>query len=161
MFVPLPFLGPLSFHIRRQLQRVLHSSYPQLEFRFVFQNKNTLATLFPFKDKIPRELQSFVVYKYECCCSATYIGMTTCNLFKRVAEHRGISPRTGNKLASQPYSAIREHSLKHHHPIEPERFNILRAAQTEHSLRIFEALHIKFDKPSLNRQMDLDQLLIM
>ena len=106
-------------------------------------------------------LQPFVVYKYECCCSATYIGMTTCNLFKRVAEHRGISPRTGNKLASQPYSAIREHSLKHHHPIELKRFNILRTAQTEHSLRIFEALHIKYDKPSLNRQMDLDQLLIV
>ena len=43
---------------------------------------------FSNKDKIPQELQSYVVYKFKCgCCGATYIGETSRHLPTRIKEH--------------------------------------------------------------------------
>jgi hypothetical protein len=56
--------------IRSQLQKFLSSAYPHISLcRF--------SNLFPFKDKIPCELRSHVVYLYKCqCCGALYVGQT-------------------------------------------------------------------------------------
>ena len=156
----LPFLGPLSYHTKNQLTKLLNRTYPQLNLQFIFTNKQTIGSLFPYKDKIPSHLQSFVVYKYTCRCSAAeYIGQTMCNFAKRVAEHRGVSERTGARLGDPPYSAIREHARKNHHDIDPDNFTIIGTARNRQSLNILESLHIKFKKPTLNRQLDTENLI--
>ena len=159
IYISLPFLGPLSFHTRKLLSKLLSTAYPQLSIKFIFTNKFTIGSLFPFKDKIPPLLQSFVIYEYRCRCSATYVGKTSCNLGKHVAEHRGLSERTDKERGSKQHSSIREHAHKYRHNIEPESFSIIGTANSPHALDILEMLHIKFRKPSLNLQTDTDRLI--
>ena len=73
-------------------------------------NKNSIGSLFRFKDHLHLNMLSSVVYKYSCaqCASGTYVGSTTRALHMRIAEHRGRSFRTG-KLVQSPKSSIREH----------------------------------------------------
>ena len=115
--------------------------------------------LFPYKDKIPKFLQSYVIYEYSCRCSASYVGQTTGNLGKRIAEHKGISERTSKVRGTQLHSAIRDHSEKYHHPIDPESFKVIGTAKNDTSLDILEMLHIKFRRPSLNLQTDTEKLI--
>ena len=160
IYISLPYLGSFSYHLKKFLHKLLSHAYPQLDLQFVFTNKKTIGSLFTYKDKIPRDLQSFVVYQYNCSCSAaSYIGQTTCNLAKRIAQHRGLSERTGARLDSSPYSAIREHACKYHHEIDPEAFRILSTAKDRQTLNILESLHIKLKQPTLNRQLDTEMLI--
>ena len=160
LYVPLPFLGPLSYNIRNQLNKLLTPAYPQLTIKYVFTNKLTIGSLFPFKDKIPRPLQSFVIYSYKCRCSATYVGKTTCNLAKRIAEHRGVSARTGTDLPSKTYSAIREHAEAKGHPIDPDAFSVIGTARTKGALASLESIQIKLIRPNLNTQTDAEVLIL-
>ena len=65
---------------------------------------------FKFKDKMPDSIQSSVIYNFTCNrCNAVYIGKTSRYLSTRIAEHMGISFRTGLTLTSQPFSQISNH----------------------------------------------------
>ena len=100
-----------------------------------------------------------MVYENRYRCSASYVGRTTCNLGKRIAEHRGISERTSKVRGDQQYSAIRDHAEKYNHPIDPEAFRVIGTAKNTSSLDILEMLHIKFKRPSLNLQTDTEKLI--
>ena len=153
LYVKLPFLGPFSYHIRNLLTKSINPSYPQLDIRYVFTNNNTISTLFPFKDKIPDKLQSFVCYHYKCIiCKNDYVGITTCNLGKRIAEHAGVSERTGKEKATITNSAIFQHRQRTRHPIQETSFKIIGRARTEQELLTLEALKIRSISPKLNIQ---------
>jgi hypothetical protein len=82
----LPFTGHHGLHIRSQLQKFLSSSYPLISLRVVFRPSFRLSNFFPFKDKIPCELRSHVVYLYKCqCCGALYVGQTRRHIYTRVS----------------------------------------------------------------------------
>ena len=86
---------------------------------------------------------------YKCSqCSETYIGETTRHLATRVAEHRGVSARTGKFLCKQPNSNIFAHYLKTDHEIVKDDFKIL-CSDSQH-LKISESLLIHQNKPKLN-----------
>ena len=83
MFIKMEYLGPLSFHLRKNLRKLLVPCYPQIDFRFIFTNSNTIKNLFPYKDRIPDLLQSNVIYQYDCIrCNSdvSYIGQTSCRI---------------------------------------------------------------------------------
>ena len=150
----LPFLGPLSYHTRNSLQKVLTATYPQLDIRYVFTNTRTIASLFPFKDRIPDKLQSYVYYHYQCViCKNDYVGITTCNLGKRIAEHQGVSERTGKRKQDVINSAIYEHRKQTRHPIQDAAFKIIGRSRTKNELLTLEALKIHTMKPKLNQQL--------
>ena len=161
LYVSLPYLGPLSYNIRNQLTKLLSPSYPQLSIRYVFTNKSTIGSLFPYKDKIPLPLQSFVIYRYTCCCSATYVGKTTCNLAKRIAEHIGVSERTGMEKGTKQFSAIRDHAELKNHRINPDAFDVIGSARSKAALAILESIQIKLSQPTLNVQSDTAKLYIV
>ena len=153
VYIKLPFLGPFSYHTRKLLQKLLNPAYPQLDVRYVFTNNRTISTLFPFKDRVPDVLQSFVCYQYSCIiCRNDYVGITTCNLGKRIAEHKGVSERTGRRKNNDVNSAIFEHSMETRHPIQDNRFKIIGRARTKNELLTLEALKIQSLKPKLNVQ---------
>ena len=63
-----------------------------------FRNKNFIIKLvlnsfkiknyFAYKDPIPNDLKSFLVYKFTCAsCSSSYIGETCCHFKTRIEEH--------------------------------------------------------------------------
>ena len=65
----------------------------------VFKNQINLSNVFRFKDRLPYELMSYVVYKSQCGrCNAFYYGETDRHLKIRSGEHIGISPLTFKKV---------------------------------------------------------------
>ena len=99
------------------------------------------------KDPIPRDLKSCVVYKFCCAsCNACYVGQTIRHLKQRMHEHL-----LGDKNS---------HVYKHIHSnaqckesANNERFSFIDTDSTEYKIKIKEAMHIKWLRPSLNHQV--------
>ena len=65
----------------------------------MFKSQNKLAKAFRFKDRIPKELTSGVVYKFQCgLYNESYYGECVRQLNVRIGEHIGISPLTRKKV---------------------------------------------------------------
>ena len=125
----LPFTGHHGLQIRSQLQKFLSSAYPHISLRVVFRLSFRLSNFFPFKDKIPCELRSHVVYLYKCkCCGALYVGQTRRHIHTRISEHMGVSHLTGNKRSVSTMSGILAHIQTTKHHISPSDFKILSTA---------------------------------
>ena len=92
--------------------------------------------------------RSRVVYKFSCAgCSACYVGETNRHLITRVREH----------LSSDKNSHIFQHingSEACRSLCSEDCFSILDTASTPFQLKIKEALHIAWEKPSLNKQVN-------
>ena len=82
--------------IETDIRVLIQRFYPHLNVRFSFKNSFNIASFFNFKDQLPFSVRSNVVYTYQCDrCPAVYCGETARHLKTRIAEHRGISARTG------------------------------------------------------------------
>ena len=150
IYFSLPYMGKSSFSLRNKLSKLLQEFYPQVSPRVIFRPKCVLQKFFKFKDTVPKELQSSVVYKYTCsCCSATYIGKSKRQFRVRAFEHLGRSIRTNRPLNKQAFSAIREHSHQHDHPLSIDSFSILASRSSDAELTTIETLYTIREKPSL------------
>ena len=102
---------------------------------------NKIARYFSIKDKKLENLQSDVVYKFTCGeCTSTTRHLTT-----RIKEH----------LESDKKSHVLKHvnaSINCKSKCSDKSFEIIDHAHTEYSLKIKEAIWIKWDKPTLNIQ---------
>ena len=86
---------------------------------------NCLSSLFHFKDVIPKELQSQIVYKCFCGnCNITYYDKTKCCLNARYGEHLGISHLTGKRVECK-LSAVSNYLLLHDPDSDCKDFSIL------------------------------------
>ena len=160
LYFSISFVGKRSFALRNKLSKLFREFYPQVNLHVIFKTGRTVQSLFRCKDKVPDELQSSVVYKYEChCCNAMYIGKTKRQLRVRIHEHLGRSVRTNRPLTNPSFSAIREHSLGADHPILMSSFTVLSSQPSDRELCISESLlTIKF-KPSLvNNEKSMELL---
>ena len=123
-------------------------------FKNSFQSKTKLSTLFCFKDVIPKDICSHIVYKFVCsCCNATYYGVSERHFHIRASEHLGITPLTGKRVVNPKKSAINDHMLYKNHDASYDDFSILTRENNKFKLRIKESLLIKRDKPDLNRNI--------
>ena len=121
---------------------------------FNFQRK--LSNFFHFKDRLPFDLVSGVVYKYTCGrCNSTYYGEMDGHLKVRSGEHIGISPSPLALKKTKPSkeSAIRDHLLNCNNISSFEEFNILANGYYKFVLKIKESLLIKRDRPILNKNI--------
>ena len=113
-YVKLPYIGRLSYDLRKQLKTLLQTNYPQIKFTFVFTNTNTIGNFLKRRVNRGTNLVSNVVYLFTCpSCTARYVGSTLCWLRGRIVEHEGKSTRTGRPLGRTQFSAIREHAHQH------------------------------------------------
>ena len=111
LLIILPFLRTMSSNLKQKLQTSIRNSLPQCNIKVILKSTNHLSSLFRFKDVIPKELKSHLVYKFSCSsCNATYYGKTERHLNVRSGEHIGLSPLTGNRVACK-LSAISDHLL--------------------------------------------------
>ena len=160
-YITLPFLGHFSYQLRNNLSNLLKKHVPDVNFRFIFVNRNTIGSLFKTKDPIPVPLCSNVVYSFTCPdCMSRYVGSTSRNLKIRIAEHKGVSYRTNSLITKPSFSMIREHSVKHNHEIREQDFSIKYRAKCTLDLRIAESLAIMKEKPDLNATELATRLLI-
>ena len=154
LLIVLPFLGSLSFKIRKRLSSCLKKHLPHCELITVFRSKNRFSKLFQFKDRIPDFLRSNLIYKFSCsCCNATYYGETERHLFVRASEHLGITPLTQKRVKCPKKSAIGEHILMTGHQSSYDNFSIIAFDNNSFKLRLKESLLIKKDNPELNRNI--------
>ena len=108
-----------------------------------FKSKNLLA----IKDHVNKSLRSCVVYTFTCAgCNSVYIGETSHHLSTQVCEHL--------------FTDTNSHIFKHLKTSTPCKnlcnencFKVLDTASTYHNLKIKEALHIIWERPSLSKQL--------
>ena len=147
------YFGHKSVELNIKIRELVSEYFPHIQLHTVLVNPFNIGSLFPFKDSLPMLLRSRVVYKYSCerpSCSSVYYGSTIRALSARIAEHRGVSPRTGHPLTTPLHSAIRDHSLTCNSNLSTESFKIVSSNNSVISLRILESLFIVNNKPDLN-----------
>ena len=154
LLIVLPFLGPQSFLIRKQIQNCIRNHLPYCSLRISFQSKTRLSILFRFKDIIPQEISSHLVYKFRCsCCNTTYYGESESHFFVRAFEHLHMIPLTGERVKNPKKSAILDIILLKGHDASFEDFTIPLKENNKYKLHLKGSLLIKPDKPELNRNI--------
>ena len=141
-------MGNLSHHIKNKLLKPYKEFYKEnFNIKLVF-NPFKIKNYFSYKDPIPNDLKSFLVYKFTCAsCSSSYIG-ETCRHFKtRIEEHikKDNKSRIFRYLHSTATCFDSYNSLC---------FKIIDKANSKFDLRIKEALHINWRKTNLNAQQN-------
>ena len=150
-YFSLPYFGFQSEKLKKELDILISKFYIHLDVKIVLSNKFTVGSFFKFKDNLPKNMCSSLVYKFSCVHSTSeYVGSTTRALRTRVSEHVGRSHRTGAPLSKPPHSAIRNHSDQCVCEMSLDNFKILGYASEPSELRILESLFIAKIKPSLN-----------
>ena len=119
----------------------------------VFKNKIRLGNNFHFKDQIPNDLTSAVLYKFQCGpCNESYYGDCVRHLNVRTGEHIGITPLT-RKQVKPKYSSVINNLTLCNHSASYDDFGILTRENEKFLLELKERLLIMRDKPSLNRNI--------
>ena len=111
-------------------------------------NSFKIISYFAYKDPIPNDLKSFLVYKFTCDnCSSSYIG-ETCHHFKtRIEEH--IKKDNKSPIFKQLHSS--ETCFDSYNSL---CFKTIDKANSKFDLKIKEALHINCRKPNLNARQN-------
>ena len=155
----LPFLGKESLRIRGNLLKLAKTYFPSsCKLQIIFSSNNRLSTHFSFKDKIPLNCRSFILYKFLCNkCNLVYYGKTFRHFKVRVFEHLGTSLRTGKPFTYNPKNNNNTAVLNHLHKCKCNAsisdFKIIGSASNDYHLRIKESLIIQRDDPFLNKNV--------
>ena len=129
-------IGNFSQHIKNKLSKLCKEFCKEnFNIKLVF-NSFKIKNYFSYKDPIPDDLKSFLVYKLTCAsCSSSYIG-EICRHFKtRIDEHikRNNKSNIFKHLHSSTACFDSYNSLS---------FKIIDKADSKFHLKIKEALHI-------------------
>ena len=62
----LPYVGSISLQTKNKLKKSLKNILNCCKLQTVFKNKIRLGNNFHFKNRIPKDLTSGVVYKFQC-----------------------------------------------------------------------------------------------
>ena len=161
LFLSLPYLGEISLQTRTKLTKSFKGLLNSCKLQIVFKSQRKLSNVFRFKDRLPFDLVSGVVYKYTCGrCNSTYYGETDRHVKVRSGEHIGISPLTFKKTKPSKESAIRDHLLNCNNIASFEEFTILANGNNKFALEIKESLLIKRDRPILNKNINSAKLFL-
>jgi hypothetical protein len=144
-YFKLPFIGAYSNYTKMKIKKIVHKYCKDVFVKLIFTT-NKIQNSFCLKETLPKLLKSHVVYKFSCAgCNASYIGETSRHLTTRINEH----------LKSDKHSHVYKHlnlSINCKNLNNCDSFQILDSAPTKHKLKIKEALHIKWENPTLNKQ---------
>ena len=146
-YFKLPFLGNISSNTKRKITNLCKKFCKTKCIQLVFVPFK-IGNLFSVKDKIPMSLRTFVVYKFTCAgCQSCYIGETKHHLTTRIKEH----------LESDKNSHIYQHVNQNElckRSANVNCFEIIDDASSSFRLKLKEAFHITWKKPSLNKQVN-------
>ena len=154
LIISLEYLGQQSIIIKKQLEQIIRSTISYCDVNVVFTSNNRLLNSFSFKNRIPNNLKSYLIYEYTCCdCDVTYIGKTYRHFQIRFSEHLGISKLTNKTLTynKNTATAIRNHIHTRNHNSNSESFKIIGHAKNDNHLLIKESLNIQKKNPILNK----------
>ena len=147
-YFKLAYIGKLSHHIKNKRSKLCEEFCKEnFNIRLAF-NSFKIENYFSYKDPIPDDLKSFLVYKFTCAsCSSSYI-CETCRHFKtKIVEH----------IKKDNKSHIFKHLLSTVTCFDSYNslcFKIIDKSNSEFDLKIKEALQINWRKPNLNAQQN-------
>ena len=151
VILALPYLGPPSIILKRDLTKLVHKFYPAVQFKIVFRRGFRISSLFSYKDRFPMACRSMVVY-YICCkkCgpSQAYIGKTINSLYERFH-----ASRTGHLHPNNVDSALLKHCIESNDPECSFQFRdvkVLESGRFDDELRYIESILLKYDHQNLN-----------
>ena len=150
--IPLVFLGRISFQIKKNLQSIFRQLGPGLKLKIVFSSPNRLRSGFMFKDRLPREMDSMLLYKFTCgTCNCTYIGETKRHFQVRSCEHMGASLLTNNRYTynANNATAVNKHCHDLGHDNTIDSFQIVGHASNKFHLRLKEAFLTSLVNPTI------------
>ena len=90
-YFKLPYIGNLSHHFKVKRQK-LWKEFCQENFNIkLLFNPFKVKNYFSYKEPIPNDLKSFLVYKLTTAnsCSSSYIGKTCRHVKTRIEEQKG------------------------------------------------------------------------
>ena len=132
-YYKLPYIGNLSTEIKQKF--IKHCKYYSESTNIkIFFSPFKVGDLFSVKESVPKDLRSFVVYRFTCPgCNASYIGETTRHLTTRIKEH----------LETESKSHIFKHLNTNRNCKElchAESFEIIDSATSSYRLKLKEAI---------------------
>ena len=156
--ITLPFMGTDSLKIRSSLSKIAKSYFNCCKIQVMFKSSNRLGSYFRFKDKVPLNARSFVLYKFKCSrCNSAYVGKTKRHYLVRMFEHLGISLTTGNKYRFNPNNnnntAVLNHINCNNCEASLDNFRIIGSARNDYTLCLKESLIIQLYKFDLNKNV--------
>ena len=163
----IPYLGTQSLNIKKKLIKVISNYSPHCKINVIFNSSNRLRNFFGFKDKVPTDVRSHLLYRYTCSrCNSVYLGETRRHYLVRSFEHLGVSLKTGKNYSYNPKNSnnssvlthVREGGCKDQGKME--NFQIIGSASTYLNLCIEESLLIQKYKPKLNVNVKSTPLLL-
>ena len=148
----LPYLGEMSTVYKRKLCRLVHRFYPDVQLRVVFKRGFRLSNLFSFKDELPLQCKSGVVYYTQCdnCGSSqAYVGKTINTLYERFYSSNGhLNPLTRDSKLQKHMDESGDSKCC----FKFEDIKILDYCNFDRRLKVIESIHLKLDKQNLNVQ---------
>ena len=148
----LPYLGPLSHKTQKKIKKLFADFIPIGKVSIVFKTERRISNFLKFKDVIPHEYDSHLIYHFKCpCCNAGYIGETRTYFKVRGSQHLVISEYTGNpiKQCGVP-SAITKHILSKKCTCSLSDFKIAGRESDFHRRLLKESLFIKLHNYEMN-----------
>ena len=144
-YYKLPYIGDMSKFAQSKIKELSTMYCKTIDINLSF-NTCKVGSFLSTKSKSPANLQSSVVYHYNCTsCGASYVGQTTRHCSERIKEH----------LTSDKKSHIYKHLNNNNNCKQASNessFKIIDKANSEYTLKIKEAIHIHWLKPTLNKQ---------
>ena len=139
-----PYLGKISTTFAKRLRTLLSSSGKDI--RTIYKTTKVQDS-FILKDPVPKAISSRVVYKFTCRSDPTtnYIGYTNRTLSERIKEHV-----CGSTAVSDHISAC---TACNGEGVTIDDFAIIKRCRYKTESSIYEALAIKEQNPSLNRNL--------
>ena len=154
--ITLPYLGKLSLEIRKRLQKYVNKHVSNCKFLIIFRSQRRLKNIFRFKDTIPQDLQSYILYQFTCrVCNNSYIGKSDRHCHIRWSEHLKLQPfRGGVSKNKQKPTAVNLHMTATEHPASYQDFKVIGRERSRNNfyLKVKESLMIKKLAPELNGQ---------
>jgi len=146
-WLTIPFIQSISGKFKHVIKDV--------EAEILFYSTNKLGTIIKgHKDNLPTSSQINVVYKLNCKdCNAFYVRQTSRLLKTRIAEHKNLINRS-----TTLHSVITDHRINLSHEFDWENVEILDRERYLTKRLVFEMLHIKRQKNSLNLHTDTECL---
>jgi hypothetical protein len=145
-YFKLPYIGSHSTILKKKVMNVVKKFCDGIDVRLVFVSTK-IKDSFSCKDSFQSfSHKSMVIYKFECTgCKSSYIGETERHLSVRIQEH--FKNKTSHIFRHlQEFPNCKE-------VCDEKSFSVLDSGTTKHQLRIKEGLYIKWENPTLNKQV--------
>ena len=155
-YFKLPYLYEISERTKKQIQNISKTYCGDNIIKISFSTFK-IGTLFSAKDKNEDAHKSHVVYRFTCNnpnCNVRYIGETTRHFSTRIDEH------LHTDLKSHVYQHLNT-SQQCKQSCNELCFKIIDSANSQFTLKLKEAMLVKWERPELNVQKKSVQVSIM